>query len=45
MTGCEEAEKRSTTGGWMPGGSTARIEFTEETTWAMARSIDTDGSK
>ena len=44
MTGCDEAEKLSTTGGWMPGGITARIEFTDDTTWAIARSIDTDWS-
>ena len=43
-TGCDDAEKRSTTGGCTPGGITARMEFTEDTTWAMARSIDTEGS-
>ena len=41
MTGTDEAEKRKTTGGWTPVGMTARIEFTEETTCAMARSIET----
>ena len=39
ITGTEEAEKRTITGGCTPGGISARIEFVEETTWAMARSM------
>ena len=39
ITGTEEAENRITTGGWTPGGITARIEFMAETTWEIARSM------
>ena len=45
ITGTDEAEKRMITGGCMPVGITARIELVEETTWAMARSMLTVGSK
>ena len=32
-------------GGWVPAGIAARIELVEDTTWAMARSMLTAGSK
>ena len=45
ITGTEDAEKRRITGGCMPAGSTARTESVAETTWVIARSMETEGWK
>ena len=45
MTGTAEAEKRITTGGWMPGGSWARMELVDAVTCDSARSMLVPGWK
>ncbi len=45
ITGTADAEKRITTGGWMPGGSCARIELVDAVTCDSARSMLTLGWK
>ena len=45
MTGTAEALYRTTIGGWMPGGMTARMELVDATICEIARSMDTSGWK